>query len=104
MPDWSREIRERLAGLKVDPAREPSIVEEISQHLDDRYSELLARGEAPDSAPATAPPTSPSCCLRVPFIRWCSSSPRRQRLEPAAVTSPHLTVYSRSYATSLAPA
>ena len=42
MPDWSREIRERLSGLKVDPAREQSIVDEISQHLDDRYAELLA--------------------------------------------------------------
>ena len=46
MPDWSHEIRERLAGLKVDPAREASIVEEIAQHLDDRYAEL-ARAAAP---------------------------------------------------------
>src|SRR5262245_22815943 len=50
MPDWSREIRERLSGLKVDPAREQSIVEEISQHLDDRYAELLARGDSSESA------------------------------------------------------
>ena len=50
MPDWSHEIRERLAGLKVDPAREQSIVEEIGQHLDDRYAELLAQGSAPETA------------------------------------------------------
>ena len=50
MPDWSREIRERLAGLKVDPAREQSIVEEIGQHLDDRYAELLAQGSPPETA------------------------------------------------------
>ncbi len=50
MPDWSSEIRERLAGLKVDPAREQSIVEEIAQHLDDRYAELLAQGAAPEKA------------------------------------------------------
>jgi len=50
MPDWSNEIRERLAGLKVDPAREQSIVEEIAQHLDDRYAELLAQGSAPETA------------------------------------------------------
>jgi putative ABC transport system permease protein len=50
MPDWSHEIRERLAGLKVDPAREQSIVEEIGQHLDDRYAELLAQGSPPETA------------------------------------------------------
>ena len=50
MPDWSSEIRQRLAGLKVDPAREQSIVEEIAQHLDDRYAELLAQGAAPEKA------------------------------------------------------
>ena len=50
MPDWSGEIRERLAGWKVDPAREQSIVEEIAQHLDDRYAELLARGDSAASA------------------------------------------------------
>ena len=50
MPDWSREIRERLGGLKVDPAREQSIVEEIAQHLDDRYAELLAQGAPPETA------------------------------------------------------
>jgi len=50
MPDWSRELRERLAGLAVDPVREASVVEEISQHLDDRYAELTARGASPDTA------------------------------------------------------
>ena len=50
MPDWSGEIRKRLVGLRVDPSREASIVEEISQHLDDRYTELVAAGSAPDAA------------------------------------------------------
>ena len=50
MPEWSSEIRKRLAGLRVEPAREASIVEEISQHLDDRYAELVARGASPEAA------------------------------------------------------
>ena len=50
MPEWSREIRERLARLSVAPEREASVVEEIAQHLEDRYSELVARGASPEAA------------------------------------------------------
>ena len=44
MPDWDNEIRRRLARLKLAPARESEIVEELAQHLDDRYQELLVDG------------------------------------------------------------
>ncbi|HKQ75451.1 MAG TPA: ABC transporter permease [Blastocatellia bacterium] len=44
MPEWKEEIRRRLASLKLEPAREAEIVEELSQHMDDRYAELLAGG------------------------------------------------------------
>jgi predicted permease len=44
MPEWRQEIRERLASLNLDPAREAAIIEELSQHLDDRYAELRAGG------------------------------------------------------------
>jgi predicted permease len=54
MPDWSREIRERLAGLAVDPAREASVVEEIAQHLEDRCAELIAGGASPEAARKSA--------------------------------------------------
>jgi len=54
MPDWSREIRERLAGLRLDPAREASVVEEVAQHLEDRYAELTAGGASPEAARRTA--------------------------------------------------
>ena len=54
MPEWSSEIRKRLEGLRIDPSREASVVEEISQHLDDRYAELVARGAAPDAARRSA--------------------------------------------------
>jgi putative ABC transport system permease protein len=50
MPEWNVEIRERLANLKIEPAREAEIVEELSQHLDDRYTESLAIGASPEEA------------------------------------------------------
>jgi putative ABC transport system permease protein len=50
VPDWQGEIRHRLAGLKLAPVREAEIVEELSQHLDDRYEELIALGNAPATA------------------------------------------------------
>src|SRR5262245_36869932 len=50
MPDWKREVIERLAALDLDPAREAEIVEELSQHLEDRYAESLASGASPEDA------------------------------------------------------
>ncbi len=50
MPDWPAAIRERLAALRLDPARETSLVEELAQHANDRYEELLARGADPREA------------------------------------------------------
>ena len=44
MPDWKKEIRERLAGLRLAPTREGEIVEELAQYLEDCYEELLAGG------------------------------------------------------------
>jgi predicted permease len=44
MPDWKSHIRTRLASLSLSPTREAEIVEELSQHLDERYEELRAQG------------------------------------------------------------
>src|SRR3984893_14482449 len=44
MPDWTKEIRQCLEGLSLSATREGEIVEELAQHLDDRYEELLAIG------------------------------------------------------------
>jgi putative ABC transport system permease protein len=44
MRDWTPALRTRLAGLKLAPAREAEIVEELSSHLDDRYQELTRSG------------------------------------------------------------
>lgn len=50
MPDWRPDIRARLSHLSIAPSREAEIVEELTQHLDDRWHELMARGETPDDA------------------------------------------------------
>ena len=46
MPEWRSEVRRRLAGLPLDPARADDIVDELAQHLEQRYEELLGRGTA----------------------------------------------------------
>ena len=50
MLEWKPEILRRLAPLKLSPAREGEIAEEIAQHLEDRYYELLATGQSEDAA------------------------------------------------------
>ena len=54
MPDWKPEILRRLGRLKLSPAREAEIAEEIAEHLEDRYRELLAAGQSLDAASRTA--------------------------------------------------
>jgi predicted permease len=39
-----------LSSLRLSPARETEIVDELSQHLDDRWRELIAGGASPDEA------------------------------------------------------
>src|SRR5258708_4375273 len=50
MPDWVEHVRPRLSTLGLSPGREAEIVEELSQHLDDRWRELIAGGASPDEA------------------------------------------------------
>jgi len=54
MREWKPEILRRLAPLKLSPAREGEIAEEIAQHLEDRYHELLVTGQSEDAAFRTA--------------------------------------------------
>src|SRR5262245_45004520 len=44
MPDWNGDLRQRLATLRLRPTREAEIIEELAQHLDQRYDELRAAG------------------------------------------------------------
>ncbi len=50
MPEWGDEIRKRLADLKLEPTREAEIVEELAQHLDDRFEELSSSGATEEEA------------------------------------------------------
>jgi predicted permease len=50
MPDWSGHVRNRLAGLSLSPSRETEIIEELSQHLEERYTELLSDGVTDEEA------------------------------------------------------
>jgi len=50
MPEWKEEVSRRLVSLKLAPAREAEIAEEVAQHLEDRYQELVAGGTTEDEA------------------------------------------------------
>jgi predicted permease len=50
MPDWTQETRQRLEGLGLSATREAEIVEELAQHLEDCYDELLAGGTTAEEA------------------------------------------------------
>lgn len=44
MPDFKDDVRLRVARLNLEPTREAAIVEEMAQHLEQRYEELVAQG------------------------------------------------------------
>src|SRR4030095_15796923 len=48
--DWARHVRPRLSSLRLSPVRETEIVEELSQHLEDRWLDLVAGGVPEDEA------------------------------------------------------
>ncbi|HEX8458967.1 MAG TPA: ABC transporter permease [Pyrinomonadaceae bacterium] len=50
MPDWKDEIRKRLSKLQLAPTREAEIVEELAQHLEDRYEQAVAGGASAEEA------------------------------------------------------
>jgi predicted permease len=47
---WRDELRTRLEPLRLRPEREAEIADELSQHLDDRVSELIAGGTPAEAA------------------------------------------------------
>jgi hypothetical protein len=54
MLEWRDEVRRQLDGLRLDPARENEIVDELARHLEDRYREFQAAGLTEDQAYAAA--------------------------------------------------
>jgi predicted permease len=54
MHDWQSEVRKRLTPLRLKPERESDIVDEISQHLAERYREAISGGASADEATRAA--------------------------------------------------
>ena len=81
MPDWSQHVRPRLSGLRLSPTREAEIVEELSQHLDDRYRELIAGGMSPNEATRVALSDFREGNVLADYI-----APLRQARPPSAIT------------------
>src|SRR5262245_28624555 len=50
MHDWHQEVRTRIASLRLRPEREADIVDEIAQHLAERYREAISAGAEPEEA------------------------------------------------------
>lgn len=50
MPEWRDDVRRRLSPLNLPAAREAAIADELAQHLEDHYRELLAAGVDPAEA------------------------------------------------------
>jgi predicted permease len=50
MPNWAEHLRPRLSSLRLSPTREHEIIEELSQHLEDRWRGLVAGGASEDEA------------------------------------------------------
>ena len=50
MPDWRSEVRQRLTPLRLAPAAESDLVDEVAGHLEDRFRELSSGGASADEA------------------------------------------------------
>jgi predicted permease len=50
MPDWKSLVRERLKPLRLNATAESDLTEEIAEHLEDHYRELLSGGTSEEEA------------------------------------------------------
>ena len=50
IPDFKEEIRKRLVGLKIELTKESVIIDEVAQHLEERYEELRSSGRSEEEA------------------------------------------------------
>ena len=85
MPDWNTEVRRRLAGLRLKPTRESEIVEELSQHLEDRYEQSLRNGASREESYRAALQELTESDL---LAQGLSRVERPVRLEPVAPGTP----------------
>jgi predicted permease len=52
MPDWKLIIRDRIRSLRLEGAAESNLIEELAQHLEDHYRDLLSGGATAEEAHA----------------------------------------------------
>jgi len=52
MPDWKKEIASRLPNLSTETGTAAPVIEELSQHLEDRYEEMCLAGSTEAQAHA----------------------------------------------------
>ena len=81
MPDWTPHLRLRLSSLRLSPAREHEIVDELSQHLEDRWREFVAGGASEDEATRLALAEFRDGNLLAQYM-----SPLRQAQAPTPIT------------------
>jgi putative ABC transport system permease protein len=84
MPEWKEEIQKRLASLKLEPTREAEILEELAQHLEDRYEELRAGGAMPQDAYRAALAELSESELLAQELRRVEGQVTRERVVPGA--------------------
>jgi len=88
MPDFKAEVRLRLSRLGLEPTREAAIVEELAQHLEQRFEELVTEGWSPASArEAVLKELSEGSRLERDLLRV----ERQVRFEPAPPATPTLS-------------
>jgi predicted permease len=89
MPEWAADIRARLSSLGLSPAREAEIVEELSQHLDDRVRDLRASGL---DAAAARRGALDELCEPGALARWMGPLRQARVPEPPAAGAPARSV------------
>ena len=99
MPDWTQHVRPRLSGLRLSPTREAEIVEELSQHLDDRYRELIAGGMSPDEATRVALSDFREGNVLADYIAPLRPARQPLAITPGASGSNLLSDYGKTYDT-----
>jgi putative ABC transport system permease protein len=81
MPDWRPYIRPHLTALRLSPTRENEIIDELAQHLEERWRELMASGTPEEEAlRLTLMQLRPDALVR-------SLAPLRRSQEPPPVTA-----------------
>jgi len=69
MPDWRPVLKCKLHALELPPLREEEIIQELDQHLNDRYDEFLAQGQSDTTAYTSALRELDKCELLVRELR-----------------------------------